>query len=99
MLRMQPNRNLIPHRPCGYEDRSFAAKSLRGFTLQAIDRGVFTINIVADLGGGHRLAHGWGGAGHGVAAQVDHNVRSLLCFVLPDLLCRRMNQQPAEDFV
>ncbi len=78
MLGMQTNRNLVSHRAGGDEDRSLASKDLRSLLLQTVNRGVFTVDIVANLGGGHRLAHGWGWTGDGVAAQIDHDVRSLL---------------------
>ena len=38
--------------------------------LKAVDGGVLTVDVVADLGGGHGLAHGVGGHREGVAAEV-----------------------------
>ena len=48
------------------------AESLGRELLQAVHRRVLAVDVVADGGGRHRLAHGRRGAGHRVAAQVDH---------------------------
>jgi hypothetical protein len=39
--------------------------------LELFDRRVFAVDIVADVGVGHRLTHRLRRAGHGVGAQVD----------------------------
>ena len=36
------------------------------------DRGIFAINVVADLGLRHGAPHGGGGLGYGIASQIDH---------------------------
>ena len=55
----------------GHEHRRFLAQHLRGQALQAIDGRVLPVDVVPDLGSGHRCAHGGGGARYGVTAQVD----------------------------
>ncbi len=53
------------------EQRALEAEAFSGDRLQAVDRRIITIDIVADLRRSHRRAHCGGRAGHCVAAQVD----------------------------
>src|SRR6202041_3076384 len=49
MLRMQANRNLIPHSASRNENGGLTPKDLGSLFLQPVDRRVFTIDIVAYL--------------------------------------------------
>ena len=42
-----------------------------GVHLQGIDGRIFAIDVIADFGVAHGLAHLRGGAGDGVAAEID----------------------------
>jgi len=71
-LTVSHQRQQVAHGAGGYEQRRGKAQALGQFGLQAVDAGVFTVDIVATDGAGHRVEHAGGGLGHGVAAQVDH---------------------------
>jgi len=60
---LRPRRN----EQCGGETE-FPGEAL----LQGIDRGVLAVDVVTDRRAQHGFAHGLGGLGDGVAAQVDH---------------------------
>ena len=58
----------IAHRPARDEEAGLLAEELRGALLEGDDGRVVSEDIVADLGLGHRSAHGVGRARNGVAA-------------------------------
>ena len=70
-LRQRAQRRLIPHGSGGDEERRGLAEQLGGARLQPIDARVFAVDVVADLGARHRLAHRRRRPGHGIAAQVE----------------------------
>ena len=47
----------VSHRPARHEERGFAAENFRRTFLQAVYRGIFAVNIVANLGLRHGAAH------------------------------------------
>ena len=55
----------------GDEESVFFAQELGHPLFEGADRGVLTEDVVADLRGGHRLAHRRGGLGDGVGAEID----------------------------
>jgi hypothetical protein len=59
---------LVGHHAAG--DRGPPPKNARYALLEAIDRGVFAVHVVAHLGGRHRLAHVLRRARDRVAAQI-----------------------------
>ena len=61
----------VAHGAAGHEEAGFLAEHLGSAFLEAVDGGVFAVDVVADLGASHGLPHGLGGLGDGVAAQVD----------------------------
>ena len=60
---MREQRQQVGLRAAGREQAGFEAEVAREPLLQRVDGGVFTVDVVADLGAEHRLAHGaaWGG--------------------------------------
>ncbi len=71
VLGVDADGDLVAHGAGGDEDGGLFAEDGGGRLFELIDGGVFAVDVVADLGGGHGLAHGGGGAGDGVAAEVD----------------------------
>jgi hypothetical protein len=67
----QPQADLVAHRPGGDEERRLVAEQVGDVLLQRVDRGVLAVDVVADLGLGHRPAHRRGGPGEGVRPEVD----------------------------
>ena len=61
----------VAHRAARHEQAGLLAEQLGGAFLEGVDRRVVTEDVVADLGLGHRPAHGGRRVGDGVAAQVD----------------------------
>ena len=64
--------DLVAHGAGGNEEGGFAGEDLGGAGFEAVDGGVFAVDVVADFRGGHGRAHGGSGPGDGVATQVDH---------------------------
>lgn len=62
---------LVGHGAGGDEAGGFFAEESGKLFLESQDGGIIAEDIVADVGVGHDLAHGCGGAGDGVAAKVD----------------------------
>jgi hypothetical protein len=54
-----------------HEQGRFETEIVRKTLLQGIDGGIFAIDVIADLGIEHGLAHRARGPGDGIAAQVD----------------------------
>ncbi len=76
VLGVQFDRDGVAHGAGGDEQGGFFAGDFGGALFQAIDGGVFAIDVVADFGFGHGAAHGGRGLGDGIAAQIDHAVRN-----------------------
>ena len=71
----EPEGDLVAHRPGRDVDGRLLANPGGGQLLQAVDRRVLAVDVVADLGLGHGPAHGGRGGRDGVGAQVDPPVR------------------------
>ena len=69
--RVHPDRRLVRHRPAREEEPRLLAEQLRDARLEAPHRRIAIEDVVAHLGVGHRAAHGGGGTGDGVGAEVD----------------------------
>src|SRR5439155_4037444 len=63
--------DLIRHGPRGYVDGGLLAGRLRAGVLQAVDRGVVAVPVIAHLRFPHGLAHRLGGLGDGVGPKID----------------------------
>jgi hypothetical protein len=74
-LAVDADAQLVAHRAGGDEQGGLLAEEGGRFFLEPIDRGVFAVDVVADLGRGHGGAHAGRGAGERVAAEVDHGGR------------------------
>ena len=70
------DRELVAHRAAGHVERRLLARQRGDAALERLHGGVVAEHVVADLGLGHGLAHGRGGTGDGVAAQVDDRLGS-----------------------
>ena len=70
-LRVTADRQLIGHRSGRDKQGRLFAEEPGHHLLEAIDGGVFAVDVVADFRARHRFAHGVGGLRHGIAAQVD----------------------------
>ena len=70
-LREDADADRVAHRAGRHEEGRLLAEHLGRLLLEAVDRRVLAVDVVADLGRGHRGAHLGGGTGHGVGAQVD----------------------------
>ena len=68
VLGVEADGDLVAHGAGGDEDRGLSAEDRGGLLLEPVDGGVFAVDVVANFGCGHGLAHGWGGLGDGVAA-------------------------------
>ena len=55
----------------GDEQGRFLAEHFPRQPFETVDRGIFAVNVIANFRIGHGLAHGGGGLGDRVAAQVD----------------------------
>ena len=69
----------VAHRAGRDVERGFLAHPAGGHLLQAVDSGVFAVNVVADFGFRHRLAHGGRGMGDGVGTEVYEVHGVILC--------------------
>ena len=69
------HRREVAHRAARDEQAGLLAEQLRGALLEGDDGRVVAEDVVADLGLGHRPAHGVGGPRDGVAAEVDGSFR------------------------
>src|ERR1019366_3958675 len=66
----------IPHGAGGHEQRGGFAGDFGRPLFQAVDRGIFAINVIADFGFEHGAPHGGGGLGNGIDAEVDHRFKN-----------------------
>ena len=69
--RQRTEGNLVRHGAGGHPDGRLLAQHRCDAILERVDAGVLAVDVVADLGGGHGLAHARSGAGDGVAAEID----------------------------
>src|ERR1017187_915301 len=74
VLRMQPDRHLVPHRPGRQQQRRLAPEHLRRPRLQAVHRRVFAVHVVAYFGLGHRLPHLRRRPRHRIASQINQHI-------------------------
>src|SRR5947209_10784691 len=79
MMRVDLDGNLVAHGAGGNKNGGFPPENLCGPLLQPVDRGVFTINVIANLSFSHGAAHFGSRLGDGVAAQVNRRSR-VVCF-------------------
>ncbi len=70
--KVRHQRDQVAHRAARHEQAGLLAQERGGTGLELVDRGVVTEDVVADPGSGHRAAHGVGGVGDGVGAEIDH---------------------------
>ena len=73
---MDPDGDLVRHRPGGDEQGGLFAGDLGRLGLEGVDRGVLAIGVVADFGLGHCTPHPGGRAGQRVASDVDGFLRA-----------------------
>ena len=77
---VQLDGDLVAHGSGGNEDGGFASEDFSGASFEAIDGGVFGVNVIANLSGGHGAAHGVAGQSYGVAAKVNpRSAHECLC--------------------
>src|SRR6476661_10062276 len=72
-LRMEANGELDGHCAGWHEECRLFPKHRGHHVLEAIDGGIFAVDVVSHVCACHRLAHGLGGFCHGVATQIDHH--------------------------
>src|SRR5262249_48333687 len=58
----------VAHAASRNKKRRFFAEDFGGTAFEGVDRRVFEVNVVADLGFSHGPAHGRGWTGYGIAA-------------------------------
>ncbi len=69
---VEMDRDLVAHGSGGDEDRGLALELGGRQLLEPANGGVLAVDVVADLGLGHGLAHGRGRLGDRVGAEIDH---------------------------
>ena len=77
-LRVALQRDLVPHRPARNEDRRLFPGDRGDLRFEPIHRGIFAVDVVADLRAGHGLAHSGGGPGDGVGPEIEESHRPRL---------------------
>jgi len=65
--------DLVRHAARGHENRRLLSQELGRPLLEPIHGRIVTVDVVADLRRGHRLAHRVGRLRDGIAAQIDHD--------------------------
>ena len=70
-LAMRHQRQLVAEVAGRHEQGGFLAEDAGGQGFQLLHGRIVTVDIIADLGMEHRLAHGRGRLGNGIAADVD----------------------------
>ncbi len=68
---MELHADHVPHGASGDEQGGFLAGDLGGALFEAVDGGIFAVDVISDFGFGHGATHGFGGTGYGVAAEID----------------------------
>ena len=71
------DRDLVAHDPGGDPQGGLEAEHLRGHVLEAVDAGVLAVDVVADVGFGHRPPHLGRRLSHRVGTQINHDSVSL----------------------
>ena len=89
--REHPDRDLVRHHTRRHVERGFGAEQRGCERLQAVDRRVLAVRVVADLGGRHRGAHLVGRSGDRVAAEIDDAVHRHSPFALAGRTTGRIN--------
>src|SRR6185312_17430634 len=87
MLGMQPNGDLVPHRPGRHKNRSLTPKDCSRPLLQFVDGRVLTIHIIANFRRRHRRPHRRRRLRHCVTAQINHVHSRFLCFFCRSYTC------------
>src|SRR5882724_5892669 len=77
VMRPHFDRDEIPHASRRHKQRRFFPKNLRRPPLQPVDRRVFSVHVVADLGFRHRPPHLRRRTRHRIAPQIHHLRRNL----------------------
>ena len=72
-LHVHAQPELVGERAGGGEQAGVLAEQVGHALLERVDGRVLAVDVVADLGVGHRRAHACGGTGDGVAAQVHES--------------------------
>ena len=70
-LGMGAQRDLVRHRAARHEQRGLEAEQLGDALLEPTDRRILAVDVVADLGIGHRVPHRGSTDGDGIASKVD----------------------------
>ena len=65
------HRELVAARAAGHEETGLLAQQRGDPRFKGVDAGIVAVAVVPNLRGGHGGAHGLGGLGHGVAAEID----------------------------
>ena len=63
--------NEIAHAASGNKKRGFLGENFGGAFLEEIDGGIFAVDVIADISGGHGLTHFVRRARDSVAAEID----------------------------
>src|SRR6185437_4843099 len=71
MLRVKPDRRLIPHGAAGQKQGRLTPEDLRRPRFEAVNRWILHVDAIAHFRRGHRGAHRRRRPGHGVAAQIN----------------------------
>src|SRR5258708_7489096 len=71
MIGVELNRNGVAHRAGRHENGGLFAEYRRCPLFEMVDRRIFAVHIVADLGLSHGLAHSGGRLGYGVTSEID----------------------------
>ena len=72
---LEHDRQLVAHGSGGDENGGFLADHRRRLLLEGIGGGIVGVDVVADLGLGHGLAHLVGGPGDRVGSEIGNSVR------------------------
>ncbi len=81
--RMAFDGELVSHGAAGDEKRRLFAEQRGHPLLQGVDCGVFAEYVVAHLRFHHGPAHGPGGLGHCITAEIDEGVSHVFVLSLP----------------
>ena len=71
-VRENAKRHLVGHRPGRKKQRCLFAEQAGDPLLEPVDRGILSVLVIPDRGGGDGRPHGGRGTGDGVGSEVDH---------------------------
>ena len=71
---VEVDRDLVAHGSGRHEDRSLSSHELRRSLFEAVDRGIFAVDIVSHFGARHGLPHVVCGMCYRIGSQVDNRV-------------------------